>query len=89
MNNFLEYPVKWGITQCETSGCFQDAECVVDEREAVCLECAFRRIERVELIAKYGRDFVDTLPPLGEWHEEVRPFKEWKPNDGADSSSQG
>lgn len=67
--------VRWGIDQCETDGCFNDAELVIEPFNwAVCIQCAETIIERRLIVEEYGHDALKNLPPIGEWFEQGHPI---------------
>lgn len=70
--------VRWGIQGCETEGCPNDAQLIYDDTELLCIQCTDSRLERLQIIATYGRDALANLPPVGEWYEEVQPFRKWE-----------
>lgn len=69
--------IRWGIQECETEGCQNDAELIYDDRELLCVDCSDKRIERLQILGQYGADGIANLPPVGDWYEEVQPFRRW------------
>lgn len=67
--------VRWEVAACNIDGCPNDGELIWDGREVLCIDCADRILERQQIIAMYGRDSIENLPEIGEWHEVVRPFQ--------------
>jgi len=67
--------VRWGISQCEIEGCFNDAELIFDDLGIFCIRCADVILERRIISQTLGVDALRNLPPIGEWYQRDCPVQ--------------